>query len=270
MMSASASNRQHILIAEPDRQIRELLSALLDMEGYETDQAGTLEEALAKVERHLYDIVLTDTFTALPHQPRWSAAQQLRQRCHPIPVGLLTAWQVDQDEAAQAGFAFVLPKPFDIDDLVRRITDRINPLLPPEQQQQAQLIRRYLRALSDGDWAAIRALCTEDVDYYPLTRSVFTTEREIKGIEAYLAYAQAARSRLSNFQIEGVVIFHHPMGLVARYVCSWQGKRSQRQWIAGSVMCRFRGERIHQIGVALNTHLLQHLLEQDQNQLSAK
>ncbi len=216
-MSASASNGRSTLIAEHDRQIRVLLAALLRMKGYETDQAETLTEALDKVEQRIYDVVLTDSF-AMPASQRLSAARQLAQRCHPTPVGLLTGWQIDPEEAAQAGVAFVLQKPFDIDELVRRIAGRFNPRLAPEQQQQAQ---SYLQALNDGDWAAIRTLCTPDVGYYPLTKSVFTHERQIKGIEAYLAFAQQSRRRLPAFQIEGVVVFHHPKGLVARYVSSW-------------------------------------------------
>lgn len=264
-MSASASNRQRILIAEHDRQVRELLATLLHMEGYEPDQAETLEDALEKVDSQLYHVVLTDLFR-LPNQPRLSTAQRLQQRCHPTPVGILTGWQVDQDEAKQAGFAFVLPKPFNIDELLERIAAQFNPPFSPAEEQQARIIRRSLQALSAGDWETMRRLLTPDVGYYPLTHSVFTLQREILGIEAYLAYAQLVRSNLPGFRIEQVVIFHHPTGLIARYRISWQGQDGKRQHLAQSAVCRFRGAHITQIGVSQPTQRFRALLKKDQDE----
>jgi CheY-like chemotaxis protein/ketosteroid isomerase-like protein len=259
-MNAAAATRQCILLAEPEPSIRALFVTLLGLEGYATDQAMTLEEALAKVEGSLYDVVLTDAFRR-PRQSPLLGAQQLAQRAYPTPVGLLTGWPVNQEEARRAGLAFVLQKPFELDGLLHHLTAQLTAAWSTEQQQQAQLVRRYLQALGQEDWAALRLLCTPDVVYAPLTPSLFTSERTIRGIEAYLAHAQEVLRHFPAFQIERVVVFHHPIRVVARYVASWQraGGR-EREQIAGSATFLFRGERLQRIGVAVNTRLLQHLL----------
>src|SRR5690348_2384144 len=137
-MRAAESISHRILIAETDQQIRQLLAQLLQLEGYETDEATTLDGALAKLNERLYDLVLTDLF-APPARPHLDGARQLRALCHPTPVGILTSLRVDQRDIERAGFAFVVPKPFDIDVLLHRIADRLNPMFTPEQQQQTVL-----------------------------------------------------------------------------------------------------------------------------------
>lgn len=259
-MGTSASNNHHILVAEPDYPLGDMLTTMLRLERYDADVALTLEDALAKVDTSLYNLVLTDLFITRP-PIHLDNALRLQGGCYPTPVGILTAWPVSPDEAKRGEFAFVLPKPFDIHVLLERIGSLLNPPFIAEQQQQAQIIQRYLNALSRGEWEALRTLCTPDVGYYPLTRSVFTRAREIKGINAYLAFAQQARSHLPDFAIERAIIFQRTKYPVTRYLASWRGPDGQRRGIAGSVVCRFRGERIFQIGVAQNTQRLQALLE---------
>jgi CheY-like chemotaxis protein len=259
-MSASASSGRHILLAEPDRSQSQMLATMLQLEGYSTEGAFSLEEALTRVDAYPYDLVLTDLFIIHP-PPRLEAAQQLQRSCQPTPVGILTAWPLTTDEAAHEGFAFLLQRPFELDVLLERIAALLNPPFTPEQAQHTRLIRRHLEALSQGNWEVLRTLCTPDVGYYPLTGSLFALAREIRGIDAYLTYAQQVRSRLPDFRIERVVIFYHPLDIVARARVSWRGHDGARQGLTGSVICRFRGERIFQIGVSFNWHRLQALLD---------
>lgn len=107
-------------------------------------------------------------------------------------------------------------------------------------------------------------LCTPTVCYVPLTRSVFTPQRAFIGIEASLAYAQLVRQQLPGFQVERGVIFQHAQGLMARYSVSWQGEDGQRHTIANSALCRFRGERLSQIGASQPVHRFRKLLEAPQ------
>lgn len=129
-MGTSASDGHRILIVEHTREIRELLASCLQLEGYETDTAVSLEEALEKVEGHRYQLVLTDTF-ARPNQSRLSAVQPLQQHCHPTPVGILTGWHLDEGEVKRAGFAFVLQKPIDLETLVQCVAEHITPPRSP-------------------------------------------------------------------------------------------------------------------------------------------
>lgn len=268
MMGTSASNRPRILVAEQDYALGDLLEMILQMEHYDTDVAPTLKDALAKLDDSLYDLVVTDLFVTRP-PVRLDAARRLRRSCQPTPVGILTSWPVPPEEAERDGFAFVLPKPFDLNVLLERIAALLNKSFTPEQQQQTHIIKAFLEALSTGAWEMIRVLCTPDVGYYPLTRSVFTKAREIKGITAYLAFAQEALSRLPDFAIDQAVIFQQRKDLIARYRASWRGSDDQRRGITGSMICRFRGERIFQIAVAQNRQRMLALLEPPQEQPGA-
>lgn len=263
-MSTLAPARR-ILIVVKDRQLGDLLVTMLQLEGYQTEVATSLAEALGTIEGQLYDLVVTDLFVTAPPDRQGTAflhaGQQLRQRCHPIPVGILTGWPVDPEAVERAGFAFALQKPFDLDVILQRIADRLNPPFTPDQQQQAHLLRRFLQAVGMHDGETLRALCTPGVCYYPLTRTPLTDARQMIGIEAYLTYVHQLHQRLPELRFEHVVIVQQGARLIARSMMSWQGEGGQRLQITGSLQCRFLGERISRIGEALPAKRLRELLE---------
>lgn len=259
-MPGITSQPQRILIVEQNRSIRDLLHIFLQEEGYEAERAASLAEAFDKVNEHLFDLVIMDPIV-LPDQPRLAAAHRLKEECQPTPVGIITAWPIPQEEVERAGFAFLVHKPFSMEDLLQRIADHLNQPFTPEQQQQARVIRRAMEAMSAGDWDTLRALCMPTVSYYLLTRSVFTQDRAFIGIEALLGYAQLVQQQLPGFHIEHMVPFQHAQGLMARFNISWQGHDGQRQAIAGTATCRFHGERLRQIAIALPTQRLRELLK---------
>jgi CheY-like chemotaxis protein len=263
-MGDMPTNGHRILIGEHDSSIRELVAALLHSEGYETDGAATLQEALEQVEANAYDLVVSDLLTPPMQPPTFLNIQQLQQRCHPTPVGIVTGWRIEPQAMQRARFAFFLEKPFDLDVLLQRIADSLNPPFTAEQAQQAHAILRALQALSAGDWEIMRALCTPTLCYYMLTPSIFTHERALLGIDAYLAYAQLLRSRLPGFRIDHAVIFQHPKGLITRYQTSWQAPDGEWLHYSNSAICRFQGERISQVGVAQPRARVQALVERTQ------
>lgn len=136
----TSATAPRILIVEEDHALNALLADLLRENGYQTDLVYTLEQALQKVDEQLYDLVLTDHLVeATPRRgdsANLSLVRRLRQECFPTPVGLLTAWPVDEQAVERSGFAFVLTKPFDLEEVLQRIADRLNPPFTPGQQQQ--------------------------------------------------------------------------------------------------------------------------------------
>lgn len=259
------TSARRILLVERDPDLQSMLAMILEEEGYAAEAVSTLETALTRVEEQLYDLILTDLLETT-HPQRGNTihlegVRRLRQACHPTPVGLLTTWSMDLVAPEHVGVAFALQMPFDLDMILRRIADSFNPLFSSEQQHQEQVLRRFLEAVSQGDEPTLRVLCTPTLTYYPLTRSVFTPARAILGLDAYLEYVHLVHQRLPNSRIEYVVVFAYKGRLIARYLWSWQGPDAQRQIITGSVQCRFRGERIEQIGEAFPTQRLRTLLE---------
>ncbi len=109
-----------LLVVEHDAGIQELLTAFLTSEGYSVCLANSPDEARALLREQSFNLVLTDLFST-SSRDRFRAALQLRACAYPIPVGVITGWNVEEAELAQHDFAFFLPKPFDVEDLVDSI-----------------------------------------------------------------------------------------------------------------------------------------------------
>src|SRR5215204_4495460 len=84
-----------VLIVEDEPVIRELMSMLLEDEGYVVHQAVDGLEALETVEQHTVDLVLSDV--KMPRLDGASLARHLRARGDPIPVVLMSAVYAEVD-----------------------------------------------------------------------------------------------------------------------------------------------------------------------------
>jgi DNA-binding response OmpR family regulator len=128
-----------ILVVEDDRDIRGMLSTLLGMTGYAVRTCATAEEALEALRAEPFDLVLTDY--ALPQRDGlWliesASAEGLTED---LPILIITA----HPHIAHASSYEVIPKPFDVEDLVDRIRRRTNP-------PRSGLRKPFARPSTDG------------------------------------------------------------------------------------------------------------------------
>jgi DNA-binding response OmpR family regulator len=128
-----------LLIAEDEDEIREALQFVLSEEGYQVMAATSLAEALALLHEQTFDFVLTDLFHTPGHPPLHSV-QPLLTQAAPTPIGIMTAWNLSEQEVHQAGFACLIQKPFDLDAVMATIASVINKALTPEQVKQARTV----------------------------------------------------------------------------------------------------------------------------------
>jgi CheY-like chemotaxis protein len=110
-----------ILVAENNVAVAHVLAALLEGEGYGVLIALTLALATSVVRTLPLDLVIADSFA-----PTAAAAlrllAELRDLARPAPVLLFTGHRdVPEAAARAAGYAGLLPKPFDIDELLARV-----------------------------------------------------------------------------------------------------------------------------------------------------
>ena len=103
---------QTILVVDDEQFIVSLLTEILEEEGYRVRVAGDGEAALAEISRARPDLVVADIM--MPRLNGLSLAASLRSLPVPIPVVLMSAAVTPRHQ----GITF-LPKPFDIDDLLR-------------------------------------------------------------------------------------------------------------------------------------------------------
>ena len=115
-----------VVIAEDDRDIRELVELILHEEGYATvpasDGLGALEACrTARPDVVLLDVSMPGELNGLEVCRRIRADEELR----PVRIMLLTARARDQDVSAgyAAGADDYLVKPFTPTELTRRIED---------------------------------------------------------------------------------------------------------------------------------------------------
>jgi signal transduction histidine kinase/ActR/RegA family two-component response regulator len=112
-----SSNVPRILVVDDEECIRDLLSDILDSEGYEVTLAGSGSEALELFDTQSFKAVFTDV--GMPGMSGWELARAIRERNDNIPLAVITGWgdAVSSTEQVEAGVDWVVAKPFSIDSI---------------------------------------------------------------------------------------------------------------------------------------------------------
>ena len=113
----------HILIAEDDRDIAELISHYLTKAGWSFHVAGAGDQALAYVRNHPVDVVILDLM--LPGISGFEVCQALRSErtTADLPIIMLTARTEEGDrvKGLELGADDYVSKPFSPNELVARV-----------------------------------------------------------------------------------------------------------------------------------------------------
>ncbi|MCL6270074.1 PAS domain S-box protein [Sansalvadorimonas sp. 2012CJ34-2] len=115
-----------VLVADDSRINREMLVRLLEDAGFETLEAVNGLDALNSIHKHQPDLVLLDI--RMPVMNGMETVQKLRRQGNPIPVIAVTA-SVDpaqRERFETLGFDGYVGKPFQVDDLFRKIESVLN------------------------------------------------------------------------------------------------------------------------------------------------
>ena len=109
-----------ILIAEDDRELRQLFAHVLTKNGYTVLGVSNGEEALAALEQSYYDLIISDIM--MPKMDGIQAMIKIRERSN-VPVILLTAKGEDSDKVLglTVGADDYITKPFGTGELMARI-----------------------------------------------------------------------------------------------------------------------------------------------------
>lgn len=107
----SGGKRQVVLVVDDEPAIRLLCRVNLELGGYEVREAGTLGDALGRVEEGV-DIVLLDMHIGIENGE--TLLEELVRR--EIPVAVVTG-STDLESVSNKGANAVLAKPFTIEDL---------------------------------------------------------------------------------------------------------------------------------------------------------
>jgi DNA-binding response OmpR family regulator len=123
-----ADNQGHdILVVEDDPAIRRLVTMVLKRQGYDVDYAADGLEAVLKLGVREYDVIVLDLMMPnLDGFPFLSTmAENEPHRLRQVIVTSAASPTVIKERMRGTPFA-VLPKPFDIEDLVRNVRSCID------------------------------------------------------------------------------------------------------------------------------------------------
>jgi len=109
-----------VLVVDDEPYITDVVASALVFEGFVTEEAATVAEALAKARRGAFDCIVLDVM--LPDGDGFAVCRTLRDEDIATPVLFLTARDAGADklEGLALGDDYVT-KPFHIDELVARI-----------------------------------------------------------------------------------------------------------------------------------------------------
>jgi CheY-like chemotaxis protein len=113
VMSTLASNKYRILIVHDQKEVRDIVSKLLEYMGYEVVAASNGREGLSLFLNSQFNLVITDL--SMPEVDGLTLAQLIKERSPHTPVVLITGNALDSLEEGRVDF--VMQKPFTLVDL---------------------------------------------------------------------------------------------------------------------------------------------------------
>ena len=129
MAQAAGRARLHgvrVLVVEDDADGREVLTALLEVEGAKVTSAGSVREALDVLDGARPDVIVSDI--GMPDEDGYTLTRRVRarelERGGAVPMIALTGYvnPDDRDRLFVVGFQATLRKPVDADEIVAAIT----------------------------------------------------------------------------------------------------------------------------------------------------
>ena len=129
---------RNILVVEDETPIREMISFVLEQNGFNAIEACDIEQALAKIHEPYPDLILLDWM--LPGGTGVSLAKKLKQNEYTrnIPIIMLTARSDEDDKVKgfEAGVDDFVTKPFSPKELIARIKAVIRRVSPTSLEEE--------------------------------------------------------------------------------------------------------------------------------------
>ena len=110
-----------ILIAEDDRELRQLFSHVLNRHGYTVTGVSNGQEALDAMDKDFYDMIISDIM--MPVMDGYELVRQLRDVGNTTPVLMITAKDAFDDMRLgfQSGVDDYMVKPINVNEMVLRV-----------------------------------------------------------------------------------------------------------------------------------------------------
>ena len=153
-----------ILIVDDEQGQRAVLRRILKREGYEVETANNRSDALEKMGKRMFDVVVSDMRMTSQMEGR-DLLREIKQKDPDVPVLIMTAFAEINDAVdlvAREGAFYYLEKPIDIDvlkeELKRAVDSRGVPIIIIRDEDGVPLIRDEDRVVHDIEfWTVVGA-----------------------------------------------------------------------------------------------------------------
>ena len=139
-----------ILIIDDDDNIRKVLVAILEDEGYDVESVGTAKEAIERAKERFYNIALIDI--RLPDMEGIELLTKIRDTTPKIRKVILTGYPTLQNavDAVNKGANAYILKPFDVGEVLKTIKEQLQKQKQEKKYSQdkvAEFIEARVREL---------------------------------------------------------------------------------------------------------------------------
>lgn len=121
---------KRILLVDESADIRVLVTLLLADSGFTVTSTNSPADAVVQLGRDIFDLVICDGFRG-PDAGSRDGSVDVLTAAGGTPVALFTGWPWERRVAEEAGYAALLPKPFDIDAFDASIARLLNTAATP-------------------------------------------------------------------------------------------------------------------------------------------
>jgi ActR/RegA family two-component response regulator len=249
----SAAPPPHLLLVETDPGLQTFLELALREEGYTLQVASSLQQALAFISVQRFDFVLAHLPADRPRK-LFRVLKPLKERIPATKLGVITDWNSSAEEAENQGWAFILPRPLAVEQLLAEIAICLDTALTPEQERQVQVVERFLEVLMLQDRSKALSLCAEDIVCYPPAPPLLPLAHPLRGKAALEQYLEVLHRRFQAFRLEVQDVYSRPRGLAVRYHMWWSASRRGWEMMGGTLLLQFKTDRIRQIGWQADMH----------------
>jgi DNA-binding response OmpR family regulator len=139
--------KRRILVVDDDMAVVLTLKAVLELSGFEVETAGSVPQAVERMESSVYQMVITD-LRMETEESGLEVIRAARQQSYDPATALLTAYPPDEQNWQQGNAESLLVKPMGTKELIRQL--------------EALLIRhedeKQLRRRNGGSGAAVNDL----------------------------------------------------------------------------------------------------------------
>ncbi len=159
---ATENSAYKILVVDDENSLRDMLSILLQREGYLVDQAEDGAVAFARIQENHYDLIISDI--QMPRVTGIELLRQLRDQDNDVTVMMITAFSSTEEavEAMKLGAYDYITKPFKNDEIrlvIKNALEREH-LQQENRQLKQQLGQRFSFQNLIGKSSAMSKLIT--------------------------------------------------------------------------------------------------------------